>query len=50
MTTLLLIKQMLLTIYGKYEVYITPLLKFILAFTTLILLNSGLGTWRRSTR
>lgn len=43
MTTLLLVKQMLLTIYGKYEVYITPLLKFILAFITLILLNSRLG-------
>lgn len=43
MTTLLLVKQMLLTIYGRYEVYITPLLKFILAFITLILLNSRLG-------
>lgn len=43
MTTLLLVKQMLLTIYGKYEVYITPLLKFILAFITLVLLNSRLG-------
>ena len=43
MTTLLLIKQMLLTIYGKYEVYITPLLKFVLAFITLFLLNSRLG-------
>lgn len=43
MTTLLLIKQTLLTIYGKYEVYITPFLKFILAFITLILLNSRLG-------
>lgn len=43
MTTLLLVKQMLLTIYGKYEVYITPLLKFILAFITLILINSRLG-------
>lgn len=43
MTTLLLIKQMLLTIYGKYEVYITPLLKFLLALITLMLLNSRLG-------
>ncbi len=43
MTTLLLVKQTMLTIYGKYEVYITPLLKFILAFITLILLNSRLG-------
>lgn len=43
MTTLLLIKQMLLTVYGKYEVYITPLLKFLLALITLMLLNSRLG-------
>lgn len=43
MTTLLLIKQMLLTIYGRYEVYITPLLKFLLALITLFLINSRLG-------
>lgn len=43
MTTLLLVKQMLLTVYGKYEVYITPLLKFILALITLALINSRLG-------
>lgn len=43
MTTLLVIKQMLLTIYSKYEVYITPLLKFLLALVTLILINSRLG-------
>ena len=35
MTTLLVAKQILLTIYSKYEVYITPLLKFLLAFITL---------------
>ncbi len=43
MTTLLVAKQMLLTIYGKYEVYITPLLKFLLALITLFLINSRLG-------
>lgn len=43
MTTLLVIKQMLLTIYGKYEVYITPVLKFMLALLTLCLINSRLG-------
>lgn len=43
MTTLLVIKQALLTIYSKYEVYITPLLKFILAFIMLVLINSRLG-------
>lgn len=43
MTTLLVAKQMLLTIYGKYEVYITPFLKFLLAFIMLFLINSRLG-------
>ena len=43
MTTLLVAKQILLTIYSKYEVYITPLLKFLLALITLSLINSKLG-------
>ena len=43
MTTLLVIKQMLMIIYSKYEVYITPLLKFFLALVTLLLINSRLG-------
>ena len=43
MTTLLVIKQMLMMIYSKYEVYITPLLKFLLALVTLLLINSRLG-------
>lgn len=43
MTTLLVIKQILLTVYSKYEVYITPLFKFLLALVTLVLINSRLG-------
>ena len=43
MTTLLVMKQMLMTLYGKYEVYITPLLKFGLAFISLLLINSRIG-------
>mgnify|MGYP007110267827 FL=1 len=43
MTTLLVAKQVLMTIYSKYEVYITPLLKFLLALVTLVLINSRLG-------
>lgn len=43
MTTLLVIKQILMMIYSKYEVYITPLLKFLLALVTLLLINSKLG-------
>lgn len=43
MTTLLVAKQILMTLYGKYEVYITPVIKFILAMITLAMINSHLG-------
>lgn len=43
MTTLLVMKQILMTLYSKYEVYITPLLKFLLAFIALLLINSRIG-------
>lgn len=43
MTTLLVAKQIMLTLYGKYEVYITPVIKFILAMITLAMINSHLG-------
>lgn len=43
MTTLLVAKQTLMTLYGKYEVYITPLMKFLLALISLLLINSRLG-------
>ena len=43
MTTLLVIKQILMTLYSKYEVYITPLLKFVLAFIALVLINARVG-------
>lgn len=43
MTTLLVAKQILMTIYSKYEVYITPLLKFVVALVALLLINSRLG-------
>ncbi len=43
MTTLLVAKQILIEIYSKYEVYITPLLKFLLALVTLLVINSRLG-------
>ncbi len=43
MTTLLVAKQILMTLYSKYEVYITPLLKFLLALISLLLINSRLG-------
>ena len=43
MTTLLVAKQYMKQIYSKYEVYITPLLKFLLAFIALMLINSKIG-------
>ena len=43
MTTLLVAKQILMTLYSKYEVYISPLLKFLLALISLLLINSRLG-------
>lgn len=43
MTTLLVMKQILMTLYSRYEVYITPFLKFVLAFVSLLFINSRLG-------
>ncbi|MCI9462794.1 MAG: hypothetical protein HFI48_02770 [Lachnospiraceae bacterium] len=43
MTTLLVAKQYMKLFYSKYEIYITPFLKFLLAFTALRLINSRLG-------
>lgn len=43
MTTLLVMKQILMTLYSKYEVYITPFLKFVLALISLLLINSRIG-------
>ena len=43
MTTLLVAKQYMKLFYSKYEIYITPFLKFLLAFISLRLINSHLG-------
>ncbi len=43
MTTLLVAKQILMTLYSRYEVYITPLLKFLTALIALLLINSRIG-------
>lgn len=43
MTTLLVAKQYMKLFYSKFEIYITPLLKFLLAFISLVLINSHLG-------
>ena len=43
MTTLLVAKQYMKLFYSKYEIYITPFLKFLLSFISLMLINSHLG-------
>lgn len=43
MVALLEIKEKLVRIYGKYEAYITPLLRFLLAFVAFMLINANIG-------
>lgn len=43
MATILEIRESLKGIYSKYDVYIIPVLKFILALVSLLLINSRLG-------
>ncbi len=43
MAELLLIKDRLKIIYGRYEIFITPVLKFILALITYLVINKKLG-------
>lgn len=43
MSNLLEIRENIKRIYGKYEMYITPALKFLLALVAIIMINSELG-------
>ena len=43
MTTILELKEKLVRFYGKYEVYITPIVKFIVAFAALMTINRNIG-------
>lgn len=43
MTTLLVAKQYIKLFYSKFEIYITPFLKFLLALVALLQINSRLG-------
>lgn len=47
MSNLLVMKEYLKGIYGKYEIYITPLAKFLLSLTALLLINGRLGYMSR---
>lgn len=43
MIELLVFKEKLKAFYGKYDRYITPVIKFVLAFSTFYLLNQNIG-------
>ena len=43
MSNLLEIRENIKRIYGKYEMYITPALKFVLALVAILIINSELG-------
>lgn len=43
MTNLLVLREHLKRIYGKYEVYITPALKFLLGFVSFTMVNQTIG-------
>lgn len=43
MTNLLVLREQLKRFYGKYEVYITPALKFLLAFVSFTMINQTIG-------
>lgn len=47
MTNLFVFKEYLKGIYGKYEIYITPMVKFLLALITLMMINGKLGYMER---
>ncbi len=47
MTSLLVAKQYLKKFYGKFEVYLIPLMKFLLSLISLLLINGRLGFMER---
>lgn len=47
MSTLLEIRENLRNIYSKYEIYLTPLFKFLLSLITFVMINTSLGYMSR---
>lgn len=43
MTSLLVFREQLKKFYGKYELYITPAAKFLLALVTILVINASIG-------
>lgn len=50
MRTLLEVREVIKKIYGRYEVFIVPALKFLLALVCLLMINGQLGYMNRITR
>lgn len=47
MTSLLVAKQYIKSFYSKYEIYLTPLLKFLLSLVCILMINGKLGYMER---
>ena len=47
MTSLLVAKQYIKKFYAKFEVYLIPMMKFLLSLISLLLINRGLGFMER---
>jgi len=47
MTNLLVIKEKIIRFYAKFEMYINPVLKFVVMLLTMIAINSGIGFMSR---
>lgn len=43
MTDLLVFREQLKKFYSKYELYLTPVFKFLLVLVTLVMINSSIG-------
>ncbi|MDE5825460.1 MAG: hypothetical protein K2H91_12360, partial [Lachnospiraceae bacterium] len=43
MTNLLVFREQLKKFYSKYELYLTPVFKFLLALVTLVMINNSIG-------
>lgn len=50
MTTILELKEKLIRFYGKYEVYITPIIKFAVALVTFLIINYNIGYMKNISR
>ena len=48
MTTLLELKEKLTRFYGKYDIYITPVIKFAVALTAFLMINHNIGYMEKS--